>query len=310
MRALGSARCGNHLRDRTVRFAIAGGKTLRNSVLVVALLGGIGTAGPGTGQAVPVLDPISCLIEPDSVVKLSTAVPGIVSEVSVDRGDVVSAGQIVARLDSRVEDVALSLARARAGDLSQIRSLEARIAFLATQAERAKKLAERNAGSSSASEEAATELEVARQELDQARLGGDLNRMEVEQAEAVLAQKTIRAPFDGVVTERLLEPGEYQEGATHIVTIARLDPLRVEAFAPIGYFEALAIGQSVSIRPEEPVGGAYPARITVIDRVFDAATATFGLRMLLPNPGLALPAGLRCEVRFDQAPDLSAKAKP
>jgi multidrug efflux pump subunit AcrA (membrane-fusion protein) len=111
-----------------------------------------------------------------------------------------------------------------------------------------------------------------------------------------------RAPFDGIVTERLLAPGEYQEGATHIVTIARLDLLRVEAYAPISYFGRLAVGQTVTIRPEQPVGGSYHATITVLDRVFDAATATFGLRMTLPNPNLALPAGLRCEVVFESAP--------
>lgn len=281
---------------------------MRNKGLIPALLGLAGLAGPVAGQVVAPLAPVSCLIEPETVVKLSTAVPGIVAEVAADRGDRVVAGQIIARLDSRVEEIALSLARARAGDETDLRSLEARVTFLTAQAERAKKLAERNAGSSSASEEAAMDLEVVRQELEQARLQAVLNRLEIDQAEAVLAQKTIRAPFDGIVTERLLAPGEYQEGATQIVTIARLDPLRVEAYAPIRYFEALAVGQRVTIRPEDPVGGAHPATITVLDRVFDAATATFGLRMLLPNPDLALPAGLRCEVVFDEADPAPAQA--
>jgi RND family efflux transporter MFP subunit len=255
-------------------------------------------AGGAGAQAVSELAPVSCLIEPDAVVALSTAVPGIVAEVAADRGDRVRQGQVLARLDSRVEEIALALARARAGDQSRIRSLEARVDFLTAQSGRAQKLAERNAGSSSAAEEAGMDLEVARQDLDKARLDAELARLELAQAEAVLAQKTIRAPFDGIVTERLLAPGEYQEGATHILTIARLDPLRVEAFAPIGYFERLAVGQAVTIRPEDPVGGDYPARITVIDRVFDAATASFGLRIDLPNTGLVLPAGLRCEVYF------------
>lgn len=277
--------------------------------LVAVVLAVDAAASFAFAQGLPALQPVSCLIEPESVVELSTAVPGIVSEVNVDRGDRVTAGQVVARLDSRVEDVALALARARAEDASKVKSLEARITFLTAQSGRATKLAERNAGSSSAAEEAAMDLEVAKQELDQAKLEVELGRLELAQAEAVLAQKTMRAPFDGIVTERLLDPGEYQEGATHIVTIARLDPLSVEAYAPIGYFERLTLGQTVTIRPEEPIGGQYPATITVLDRVFDAATATFGMRMALPNPDLSLPAGLRCDVLFDAAA-VSAQAAP
>jgi len=82
------------------------------------------------------------------------------------------------------------------------------------------------------------------------------------------------------------------------VTVARLDVLRVEAFAPIAYFPALAVGQTVTVTPEPPLDQPRQARVQVIDRVFDAATATFGLRMELENPDLTLPAGLRCTLSF------------
>jgi multidrug efflux pump subunit AcrA (membrane-fusion protein) len=51
--------------------------------------------------------------------------------------------------------------------------------------------------------------------------------------------------------------------------------------------------------PEAPVGGRHAATVAVVDRVVDAASGTFGIRLLLPNPDLALPAGLRCRVRFE-----------
>ena len=74
--------------------------------------------------------------------------------------------------------------------------------------------------------------------------------------------------------------------------------LRVEAFAPIAYFPQLAVGQQVTVTPEAPLDQSRPATIRVIDRVFDAATATFGLRMELDNADLSLPAGLRCTLSF------------
>jgi hypothetical protein len=50
--------------------------------------------------------------------------------------------------------------------------------------------------------------------------------------------------------------------------------------------------------PEEPIGGVYKGKITIVDRVFDTASSTFGVRLELPNPNYALPAGLRCRIRF------------
>jgi len=259
-----------------------------------ALLSGA-VAAQGDSQ----LAPINCLIEPEEMVRLSTPVAGIVAAVHVDRGDSVAAGDVVAELDATLETIALSIAAARAGNSARVLGAEARVAFLEAQTERNRQLAARNALSVSVLTESELELEIARQDLDEARLSRDLASIELTQARAVRDQKVLRAPIDGVIVERLLSRGEYRDTQAHIATIARLDLLRVEAFAPLRYFDGMAVGDAVTIRPEEPVGGAWPATITVIDRVFDAATATFGLRMALENPDLLLPAGVRCEVHFD-----------
>jgi hypothetical protein len=49
---------------------------------------------------------------------------------------------------------------------------------------------------------------------------------------------------------------------------------------------------------EEPVGGTHAATITVVDRVIDAASGTFGVRLALPNADYAVPGGLGCKIRF------------
>nr|WP_249200236.1 efflux RND transporter periplasmic adaptor subunit [Thetidibacter halocola] len=238
------------------------------------------------------------MIEPREVVRLSTPVAGIVSDVAVDRGDVVAAGDPIARLDSRVEEIQRDLAATRAQDQSGILGLEARIAFLTEQADRTETLAKRNAVSDTTAREAALEAEVARQELAEARVAHVLAGLELTQAEELLRQKQLVSPVAGVVTERLLNPGEYRDGQAHIATIARIDILRVEAFAPIAYFPHVQLGQQVLVTPEAPLDTPRTATIRVIDRVFDAATATFGLRMEIENADLSLPAGLRCTLSF------------
>ena len=73
------------------------------------------------------LDPVSCLIEPYQTVELSTPVAGILAEVAVDRGDLVAAGQVVARLDSRVEalqrDLDVRTTKNAQGDLRVFRNM-------------------------------------------------------------------------------------------------------------------------------------------------------------------------------------------
>lgn len=246
----------------------------------------------------PLLAPVSCLIEPAARVELSTAVAGVVDRVFVDRGDRVTAGQVLAELDSGPERAALALAEARTRNEARTRALERQAAFLAEKARKTVELAARQAVSENTALEAEVEAAIAAEDLAGAQFDRDLATLEAAEARSRLEQKTLRAPFDGIITERLLDPGAYREGQAHIMTIARIDTLRVEAFVPITYYGRIAEGQSVTIRPEAPVGGAHPATITVIDRVFDAATATLGIRMTLPNPGLALPAGLRCDIDF------------
>jgi RND family efflux transporter MFP subunit len=260
-------------------------------------------AGASWAQDTQGLNPVSCLIEPFEVVRMSTPVAGIVAEVLVDRGDRVRVGQVLARLDTAVDEITLDLARRKAMDGTQVAGLKAQVAFLEEQAERNAALAARNAISKTVANETELEAEMARQNLAQAELNRALAALEVEQAEALLDQKILRATVDGIVTERLLSAGEYRTGDEHIATIAKLDVLRVEAFAPIAIYGRIAVGQRVTVIPEEPLDTPRTARITVIDRVFDAATATFGLRMELDNPDLALPAGLRCVLDFSPRAD-------
>jgi len=79
---------------------------------------------------------------------------------------------------------------------------------------------------------------------------------------------------------------------------ARPDPLRVEVIAPVALLGKIAVGARAEMQPEAPVAGSYPAIVAVVDRVVDAASGTFGVRLELPNPDYRLPAGLTCKVRF------------
>ncbi len=119
--------------------------------------------------------------------------------------------------------------------------------------------------------------------------------LELQRTAAEVGLRTIRSPINGVVVERFMSPGECPKQG-RIFKLAQIDPLRVEAYAPVSQLGKIAVGMEVQLKPEAPVSGVYKAKVTVVDRVVDAASGTFGVRMELPNPDLRLPAGLKCTV--------------
>jgi len=121
--------------------------------------------------------------------------------------------------------------------------------------------------------------------------------LELNRTTAEIALRTMKSPINGVVVERYMHPGEFPK-QERILKLAQIDPLRVEAYAPVSLLGKISVGMQAVVKPEEPVKGEFPAKVTVVDRVVDAASGTFGVRLELPNPELKLPAGLKCTVRF------------
>ena len=239
-----------------------------------------------------------CLIQPKMVLKLGTPVPGLISEVLVDRGAILKKGDVVARIESSVEAATVALAKMRAENDSAIRSGRTKMEFQRRKEDRTKQLRKNENVSIAIADEAETAARVAEIELNEAEVNLQLAQLELARASELLRQRTIRSPINGMVVARMLGPGEYAFDQAQLLTVSQIDPLNVEAFVPLGQFGKIRAGMSAEIYPEEPIGGRYNATVTVVDHVFDAASGTIGVRLELPNPDLALPAGLKCRARF------------
>ena len=249
-----------------------------------------------------------CVIEPQQVVKLASGTVGIIARLDVDRGDIVRQGQVVGKIEDGVEAATLALARARATNDSPVKSAEARVQFLRQKYERLKQLHAKSVSPLASLQEAEAEVQVAEEQVKEAQLAKEIASLEVAHAEEVLKQRALRSPIDGMVVDRLLVPGEYRNDQSPVLTLAQIDPLRVEVFVPTAYFGQIRIGSNAEVRPEQPIGGVHVATVTVVDRVHDAASGTFGVRLALPNPRLTLPGGIRCQVVFVMHPAGDAPA--
>ncbi len=265
----------------------------RLAALAVAAVLALGVPGPGAGAP----ETFDCLIQPDLTVAVSPAVEGLVKHVAVDRGDLVTEGQVLATLEATVDEATLAIARARAATQSDLKSNQVKVEFSDRRLVRTREMFKKDLVPLKDMDEAETAKLLADVGLLEAHENKHLTDLTVAQAEAALGLKTIRSPITGVVTERLLSAGEFTKQQP-ILKLARIDPLRVEVFAPVALVRRVRVGTRAEVVPEAPVGGEYTARVTVVDRVVDAASGTFGVRLALPNPGYKLPAGLKCKLRF------------
>jgi RND family efflux transporter MFP subunit len=243
-------------------------------------------------------DAFDCVIEPWQTAKLSSAVAGVIREVTVDRGDFVKKGQVVARLEAGVEEANLALAKVKATSDQPIKSALAKLDYLRNKYDRSAALVGRGIVSKNQFDEDMANAKVAEQDISTAELNQKIAALDVDQAEAVVTQRILRSPVDGVVTEILLRPGEYRNDQSPILTVAQIDPLRVEAYVPTTYYRQVENAAVATVEPEYPFGGTYQATVTIVDRVMDAASGTFGVRLELPIPDHRLPAGLKCKIRF------------
>lgn len=240
-----------------------------------------------------------CVIDPSRVIKVSSPNIGLLAKVLVHRGDHVTKGQVIARLESKVESHNTALRRAQAKTTAAIDSQQERLALSRKSYQRISRLPKDTVISRQQIDELASEVKINEKELAKVKFDQKLAKLELKRAEAMLEQRTIRSPIDGVIIEQLLSGGEFVDNDSHIVLLAKMDPLYVETFLPVALYNKVQNGMSAVVEPEEPIGGQHQAKISIIDQVFDSASGTFGIRLELPNPDKKLPAGLRCKVIFN-----------
>ncbi len=265
------------------------------------------------GGAGPALaNPYDCLIEANQTVELRSPVEGLIQHVLVKRGDRVPAGQVLVQLDSSVEQSSVELARYRSQVSGRLQSARNRLEYASKKFERSQELHSKDFVAAQARDEAQAEKLLAESAYKEVQEELEVARLEFRQASEALSRRSLRSPFEGVVVDRLLNPGDLAESGTGrkpILKLAQVKPLRVEVVLPIEAYGQIKRLSTAEITPEA-LGGSYKATVTIVDSVFDAASGTFGVRLELPNSASTLPAGVRCRADFPTLRGLKGRAVP
>jgi RND family efflux transporter MFP subunit len=278
-------------------------KTTWSAALATTLAAGAAPAWAGSFE---------CLMDAWQMVEIRSPAEGLIEKVYVQRGDTVKKGQPLVELLSAAERSAAESARFRSQMQGPIAQSRNRLEYATKKLARATELAQQHFTSAEARDQADAELRIAESELQAATENRDLARIDHRHALDLLNLRTMVSPFNGVVVDRLLNPGDLAEAGTGrkpALKIAQIDPLRVDVVLPASLFGQLKPGMRAMVVPQG-LGGRHAATVRIVDKVIDAASGTFVVRLELPNPTYALPGGLRCQADFETiaAPAAPARA--
>ncbi len=141
-----------------------------------------------------------------------------------------------------------------------------------------------------------TEDQVSDELLEKSATSLMLAEADLELARIRLDELSVRAPFDGIVAERYVDPGASVEIGDPLVRVSELSSLKLEALIPEEMLPEIRGRKQV--RVELSNGEKFTVPLDLGPVVVDPASGTFLLQVQVPNPGEKITPGISCKVRF------------
>ena len=204
-------------------------------------------------------------VAPVQGVMVGAEVPGKVVSINFESGADVAVGALLVQLDVSMESAQLRAAESVA-DLAKINL------------GRARELREKGTNASS-------DLDAAEAQAKQAAAAADNLR-------AVIAKKSIRAPFTGRLGIRLVQLGQILRDGESVVTLQTVDPIYTHFARPQQFLASLKVGENVRLTTDASPGETFPGKITAIAPEIDAVTRNVRIQATFANPAAKLRSGM------------------
>ena len=269
------------------------------------------------------LEVVGTLAAEDQVT-VSSEVDGVVRRVLADLGDRVAAGQPLVELDG--EKLQYSLDQQRAAharsltkygasdakrlppieDTPEVRRAGAELAQAKQAFERATELHKRRLVSQQTLDDADTALrlktaayDASLQEAKNLQADIDASEAAMKLAERHLEDASIRAPFDGYVQQRMVSLGELVKAQMPVMTVVRVDPLKLRSEIPERMAPWVKVGQPLTLRVDAFPDQSFAATVSRISPAVTTETRTFAFEALAPNAEALLKPGTFARVRLE-----------
>jgi membrane fusion protein (multidrug efflux system) len=202
-------------------------------------------------------------------IDIAPEVSGVVTAIHFESGQDVNKGDSLVNIDDSVEqaDLTANIAALKNDELALQRQLEL-----------------------------AKTLSTAKSSVDQAQATRDSAAATVEHSRALIAQKSLVAPFSGRVGLRKIDVGQYVSPGTSIATLQQLDPIFVDFPLPEQNFGALRMGQEVDVVVDAYPDLTFSGTVSSIDARVDPNTRNVLVRAQLPNKEQMLRPGMFANV--------------
>lgn len=255
---------------------------------------------------------------------VTSVVTGRVVQVLVERGSKVEAKaplvklrDVDYRLQAQAARAQLEQARARLGmasgdappepeKLPEVEAARTELVLAEQDLARMEELAKANALAPSQLDSARARAQGARNRYENAKNQAqaavaalDVARVSLNQAKTAQAETIVRAPFAGEIANRMVNVGEFVAPQSPLVTLVRIDPLRIELLVPQQHLRSVQPGQKVSLTVDAIPGEVFEAEVRYVSASVARSTRALAVEAIVPNPDGKLRPGLFATARLE-----------
>jgi membrane fusion protein, multidrug efflux system len=259
---------------------------------------------------------------------------GRVISTPIERGTPVTQGTELVRLSAVETEASVKEAEANAAQIEarlaqpatgsfdvnrvpEVANARANFALAESEFSRIEKLLAERVVSQSEYDQRKTQVEAARQQLESAKNGAEqqYQALQAARARVALARKAasdtvVRAPFSGVVVERLVSTGDYVTRGTKVAQVVRIMPLRIALTVPEQFVADVKVGQPVSFSVDAFSGRTFEGRVRYVSPSLRAEQRALTVEAVVPNNNGELKPGMFATALIQQPNKVQAVLVP
>ena len=259
------------------------------------------TVAPVSGVDEPVTIEATGSFQPDESSDVAPEASGRVVATPVDVGQFVKAGQVLVRIQGIDAGLRLDEARAAAARAeANVKLAESQNNLAQTTAQRYAALLATGDVSKTVADQARTQAETSVQSVNTARASLAEARAQLAQAEKAVSDVVVAAPFAGYISARGVSVGEYVQPSTAVVTLLKIDPLRLQLRIPAVQAGQIAVGQRLTARVDSFPDRTFDGVVSAINPSISAESRSFTVEARVPNRDAALKPGMFAVAAVDQ----------
>src|SRR6266550_3155857 len=249
---------------------------------------------------------------------------GRVVATPVERGTAVAAGAELVKLSPVETEASLKEAEANAAQIEarlaltqeggydvnkvpEVANARASFALATSEFGRIEKLLAERVVSQSEYDQRKTQVEAARQQYESAKNAAEqqyqalqASRARVTLARKALADTIVRAPFSGLVAQRMVSTGDYVTRGMKVAQIVRITPLRIELTVPEQFVASVNVGQPVSFAVDAFPGRTFEGKVRYVSPALRADQRALTVEAVVPNANAELKPGMFATAQIEQ----------